>query len=147
MTSCPYCLQEIQVGTVQCPHCGAATNQQPGFGEGQPQGNPYAGENAYQSPQHQSQPPKPGGGADPLLKMIVPVGRSGLSILAGYLGLFSLICGLLAPFAVIFGIWAVIDLRKRPGVSGMGRAIFGIVAGTLLSIVYLFVILASLVMG
>jgi hypothetical protein len=52
------------------------------------------------------------------------------SIVAGYLGLFSLLC-FPAPLALICGIVAVIHLRKNPRLSGWGRAFFGIVMGAL----------------
>jgi hypothetical protein len=69
-------------------------------------------------------------GADPAMRAILPVGRTPLSIIAGYLGLFSVLC-LPAPLALGIGIWAVIDLKKKPGMHGMGRAVFGIVMGAL----------------
>jgi hypothetical protein len=36
-----------------------------------------------------------------------------------------------APFAIITGIVAILDIRKNPKKHGMGRAIFGIVTGVL----------------
>lgn len=67
---------------------------------------------------------------DPLLRYLLPVGRSGWAIAAGYLGLFSVLC-LPAPFALLTGIVAVRDIRRNPKKTGMGRAIFGIVMGSL----------------
>jgi hypothetical protein len=67
-------------------------------------------------------------GADPAMRAILPVGRTPLSIIAGYLGLTALLC-LPAPLALGIGIWAVVDLKKKPGMHGMGRAVFGIVMG------------------
>jgi hypothetical protein len=69
-------------------------------------------------------------GADPALRALLPVGRTPLAIVAGYLGLGALFC-IPAPIALAVGIWAVIDLKKRPGMHGMGRAVFGIVAGAI----------------
>jgi hypothetical protein len=69
-------------------------------------------------------------GADPVMRAILPVGRTALSIVAGYLGLGAIVC-LPAPIALGVGIWAVVDLRKRPGMHGMGRAVFGIVMGAI----------------
>ncbi len=69
-------------------------------------------------------------GQDAGMRMLIPVGRSGWAIAAGYLGLLSLI-PIFAPFAVIFGFVAIRDIRKHPDRHGMGRAIFGIVAGSL----------------
>ena len=62
--------------------------------------------------------------------MLLPVGRSGWAIAAGYLGLFCLLL-LPAPLAIICGVIAIIDIRLHPQRHGMGRAIFGIVMGLL----------------
>jgi hypothetical protein len=67
-------------------------------------------------------------GADPMVRALIPVGRTPLSIIAGYLGLLSILC-VPSPLALGVGIWAVLDLKKRPGMHGMGRAVFGIVMG------------------
>ena len=83
-------------------------------------------------------PPLPPGqtpmGQDSGMRMILPVGRSVWAILAGYFGLFSVI-PVFAPAALICGIVAIIHIRKSKLGSqpkfGMGRAIFGVVMGTL----------------
>ncbi|MBA2226039.1 DUF4328 domain-containing protein [Thermogemmata fonticola] len=67
---------------------------------------------------------------DPAMRWILPVGRSGWAIAAGYLGLFSLWI-LPGPLALWAGIMAVRDLRRHPEKRGMGRAIFGIIMGGL----------------
>jgi hypothetical protein len=69
-------------------------------------------------------------GDDPVVRMLLPVGRSGWAIAAGYLGLLSLL-GIFAPFALISGIVAVRDIRQHPEKHGLGRAWFGIVMGAL----------------
>jgi Domain of unknown function (DUF4190) len=69
-------------------------------------------------------------GDDVGMRMLLPVGRSGWAIASGYLGLFSLIC-IPAPFALLTGILAIRDIRKNPKKHGMGRAIFGIIMGSL----------------
>ena len=74
--------------------------------------------------------PPPTLGDDPALRMILPVGRSGWAIAAGYLGLFAVL-GIFAPLALLAGILAVRDINAHPGKHGMGRAIFGIIMGTL----------------
>jgi hypothetical protein len=81
-------------------------------------------------------------GADPAMRAILPVGRTPLSIVAGYLGLFSVLC-LPAPLALGIGIWAVVDLKKKPGMHGMGRAVFGIVMGAIGTIGLVLSILGS----
>ena len=65
-----------------------------------------------------------------LLRMVMPINRSWLAILAGYLGLFALIV-IPAPLALIVGVLAILDLRAHPEKHGMGRAVFAVVAGLL----------------
>jgi hypothetical protein len=69
-------------------------------------------------------------GDDPAMRMILPVGLSGWAIAAGYLGLISVLC-IPAPFALIAGILAIREMRRNPKKHGMGRAIFGIVMGSI----------------
>ena len=69
---------------------------------------------------------------DPALRMVVPINTSALAIVAGYLGLVSVLC-LPAPFALLFGIMAMNHLRKNPKLDGKGRAIFAIVMGVIFS--------------
>jgi predicted acyltransferase len=64
------------------------------------------------------------------MRMLLPVGRSGLAIAAGYAGLFAVLV-VPAPLALLLGVLAVRDLRKNPKKHGMGRAVFGIVMGAL----------------
>jgi len=78
-------------------------------------------------------PPKPSSSSsesDAVMKMILPVGRSGWAIAAGYFGLFSVLC-LPAPLALFTGVMALLDIKKNPDKGGKGRAIFGIVMGTI----------------
>jgi hypothetical protein len=74
--------------------------------------------------------PVPPVGSDPhdAMHWMLPIGRTGQSIAAGYLGLFGLLIWPLAPFAIGFGLWAL-AASKRTGLHGRGRAIFGIVTG------------------
>jgi hypothetical protein len=83
-------------------------------------------------------------GADPVARALLPVGRTPLAIIAGYLGLFSILC-VPAPIALAVGIWAVIDLKKKPGMHGMGRAVFGIVMGALGTISIAIAIVSGLI--
>jgi hypothetical protein len=75
-------------------------------------------------------PPPPRGDSNESLKWVLPVGRSGFAIAAGYLGLFSILI-LPAPIALVIGILALRDLKKNPALGGAGRAWFGIIAGGL----------------
>jgi hypothetical protein len=98
-----------------------------------------------QPPQHHPQEPAPMGD-DPGMRMLLPVGRSGWAIASGYLGLFSLIV-IGAPFALITGIIAVYDIKKSRHTDhpkhGMGRAIFGIVAGAVVLLGIAFAIVSA----
>lgn len=104
---------------------------------------PQAAPAYYPPAAAQPQPPRPIGD-DPLMRMVLPVGRSMWAIFAGYLGLLSFLV-VFAPFALATGILAVIDIKRHPEKHGMGRAIFGIVMGSLGSIL-LAVILVGLAM-
>ena len=79
-------------------------------------------------------------------RMLLPVGRSGWAIAAGYLGLFSLIV-LPAPIALIVSLIAIRDIRKHRNdphpKHGLGRAIFGLIMGVLGSGVIVFFLVAS----
>lgn len=70
-------------------------------------------------------------------RMLLPVGRSGWAIAAGYAGLLSLI-PFFGIFAVIFGILALNDIKAHPEKHGAGRAWFGIIFGGLTLLVCLF---------
>jgi hypothetical protein len=73
---------------------------------------------------------------DPAMRIVLPVGRSGLAIAAGYAGLFALVV-YPGPIALVLGILAVLDLKKHPEKHGMGRAVFAIVAGGAATLVLL----------
>ena len=78
--------------------------------------------------------------------MLMPVGRSGWAIAAGYLGLFGLVI-LPAPLALIVSIIAIWDIRKSRDTEkpkhGMGRAIFGLIVGVLGTAVLLLAVVSS----
>ncbi len=63
------------------------------------------------------------------IRWLLPVGRSPWAIAAGYLGLFSIL-GVFAPFAIVAGILGIRQIKRNPQQHGMGRAIFGITAGS-----------------
>ena len=67
---------------------------------------------------------------DPKMRMIMPVGRSGWAIAAGYAGLFAFLIAP-APIALLLGIVAILDLKRNPKKLGWGRAIFGAIVGLL----------------
>lgn len=110
-TFCTACGKQIDARAVICVHCGRSTTAQ-----------------------------KAGIQADPVMRMLLPIGRSGYAIVAGYLGLLSVLL-IFAPFALIFGILAVRDIRTHKEKHGMGRVIFGIVMGAVCSAWGIFVLL------
>lgn len=67
------------------------------------------------------------------MRLILPVGQSVYAIIAGYLGLFSLVF-LPAPLAILFGVLALRDIKKHPNLGGRGRAIFGLVMGVIFTV-------------
>ena len=71
------------------------------------------------------------------MRMILPVGRAWQAIVAGYLGLLSVLPAF-GVLALIFGIWAVAVIWRDPQRHGMARAIFGIIMGALGTALYAF---------
>jgi hypothetical protein len=82
---------------------------------------------------------------DPLLRWVLPVGRSGWAIAAGYLGLLSVLV-FPAPFALLFGILAVRDIKAHSK-HGMGRAVFGIVMGGVVTLLLVIGLIVNLLGG
>ncbi|BDS08613.1 hypothetical protein NT6N_36530 [Oceaniferula spumae] len=97
-----------------------------------PHDNPF--QTPAQPPLNPSTPMQKGLGDNAGVRMLLPVGRSGWAIAAGYLGLFSVTC-VLAPLSLIISIVAIWDIKRSKGTGkqkhGMGRAIFGLVMGIL----------------
>lgn len=81
--------------------------------------------------------------ADGAVKYLIPIGRSGLAIAAGYAGLFCLLI-LPGPIAMVLGVLAIMDLRKHPNKLGRGRAWFGLIAGVIASALLAFGAIVSL---
>ena len=71
--------------------------------------------------------------------MLIPVDRSGLAIIAGYCGLLSLLF-IPAIIAIPCGVFAIMDIKKSQQTPhpkyGMGRAVFGILSGSIALILY-----------
>ena len=74
--------------------------------------------------------------------MILPVGRSGLAIAAGYAGLLSILF-FPAPLALLLGILAILDIKRNPEKHGMGRAVFALIMGGIFSVILLVSILSG----
>jgi len=111
---CPHCQAATAAGAPACAHCGLA------FCSG---GGP------------------PAIGEDAVVRMLIPVGRSGLAIAAGYAGLLAIL-PIFAPIALILGILALCDIRNNPDKHGMGRAIFGLVMGILFTLLLVVCVVA-----
>jgi hypothetical protein len=79
-------------------------------------------------PWYPQQAARQGPGPREAVHWMLPVGRSWQSIVAGYAGLLGLGIWVLGPFAIWFGLWAL--RRASTGGHGRGRAVFGIIAGT-----------------
>lgn len=118
--NCTNCGIENAEGRVHCSSCGAAIQ----------------GSTAPIAPPVDSRT-----GTDSALMMILPIGRSPLSIIAGYLGLFSVLL-IFAPIALIVSLCALNDLKKHPGQAGKGRAIFGLVMGIVFTILLLVIVVS-----
>jgi hypothetical protein len=77
---------------------------------------------------------------DAAVRMLIPIGRTPLSITAGYAALFSVLLAP-APIALVLGICALVQLNHRPDSYGRGRAIFAIVMGAVFTVVLIALIL------
>ena len=87
----------------------------------------------------QAPPPPPGApgatgdvGQNAGVRMLIPVGRCPLAIIAGYLallGLIPIVGGVLALAGLILAAVAHVRIRKDPNLHGMGRVIFAYVLG------------------
>lgn len=82
--------------------------------------------------------------ADETMRWLLPVGRPGSAIAAGYLALFGFIIPFLGIGALACGVLALNTLRQRPDLIGRGRAWLGIIGGGLSTVWWLFVFAGAL---
>jgi hypothetical protein len=75
--------------------------------------------------------------------MVLPVNRLPIAIVAGYLGIFSLLI-FPGPIAVFVSVLALRQLKTKPDVGGNGRAWFGLIAGAVASVVLVIMVLNAL---
>jgi len=95
-------------------------------------------------PQQPVQPPQPKIGGDPWMRALLPVGKAPLAVIAGWVGLVSLLCCVLGPVAMVLGIVAMVDLNRNPEKRGMGRAVFGVVAGSIATLIAIALLASNL---
>lgn len=77
-----------------------------------------------------STPAGPGSSPTDPVHWLLPLGRSGLAVGAGYVGLVALVAWVVGPFAVLLGVLALRDITRRE-THGRGRAWFAVVVGCL----------------
>jgi hypothetical protein len=108
---CPFCRKPVALADERCPHCGEALFEDDA--------------SLARSPRDAS--------AQQGLQWLIPIGRSGWSIAAGYLGLLScipIVGMVLGPLAITTGVLGLRHAARNPALGGRGRAIFGIALGT-----------------
>ena len=105
---CPVCGEDILEIAKKCKHCKEFLDKE------------------TKSLIKQNRPP--GIGENAGIRMLIPVGRSGFAIAAGYLGLLSLLL-IPAPVSIVVSLLGIIDIMKHPKKHGLGRAIFGLIMG------------------
>jgi len=79
---------------------------------------------------------------DPTIWGVAPVNTNTTAIVAGYLGLISVLV-VPAPFALVLGVLALRQLRRNRKQDGYGRAIFAIVMGVVFTLVPLALLAAA----
>ncbi|MBI3724808.1 zinc ribbon domain-containing protein [bacterium] len=145
---CTKCGAKLEQGTQACPACGA------GSPTSSPEGTkpcPFCAEQIAVSAKKcrfcnewldKSAAPAPAPDIDPALGYVLPVNVSPLALIAGYLGLFSILI-IVAPVGLLVSILAIHDLKKHPEKSGWGRAIFGLGSSILFTGILIFALLAA----
>ncbi len=109
--ACPYCGEQILISAQKCKFCKEFLNIN------------------IRVPRRPAQ----NLGDDAGIRMLLPVGRSGLAIAAGYLGFFSVLL-FPAPIALLISILAIFDIKKNEEKHGMGRAVFGLIMGSIFTL-------------
>ena len=71
------------------------------------------------------------------LSMLIPVNPDPVSLIAGYLALFSILLIPLGLVAFALGLWGRLRIRANPNLTGIQRAWTGIILGGLETLVLL----------
>ena len=93
-------------------------------------------------PAYAPQPTVAPAGDDAAMKVLIPLAVDPVCLLAGYLGLLSVLV-IFAPFAIGFGIWGLIRLRSTPDQRGHVRAAIGIGGGCIGMLLFVGIIIGS----
>jgi hypothetical protein len=112
---CPFCGEPIRPNAERCRYCGE-----------------YLDEDEFRPPPRRRR--RTATDPDEPVRWLIPIDRSGWSIASGYCGLlacFPLIGLLFGIVAVITGVLALSHMKRNPELGGQGRAIFGLIAGSL----------------
>ncbi len=112
--NCTACGEPLVGGAAFCNHCGAPS------------------------------PPRDSLAESAGVRMLLPVGRSGYAIAAGYAGLISIGLFPLGFVAIVLAILALRDMKRHPDRHGKGRAWFALVTGSIASLLTVAILVAVL---
>ena len=110
LQDCPYCAEQILATAKKCKHCGEYLDD----------------DLRNEEPARES--------AGSLIRLVAPVEVSGMSLIAGYMGLFALfpLVGIVpAIIGILTGRAGLKEIKRKPNLSGAGRSWFGIIMGVI----------------
>jgi hypothetical protein len=95
-------------------------------------------------PQQAAQPPTPTVFDDRQMRAMLPVGNAPMAVAAMWVGLVSLLCCFLGPVAIVLSIVALVELNRDPDKGGKVHAIFGLIAGSVTTLIAIIFLMSSL---